>query len=124
MEEDVKQALISDQVVDITTTGRKSGQPRRIEIWVHYQDGTVFISGTPGKRGWYANMVAHPEFTLHLKQSMQRDLAVRAVPVTDQSRRREVFARMIELEPRRESLRANTDEWLKASPLVEVKLLG
>ena len=124
MEEDVKQALISDQVVDITTTGRKSGQPRRIEIWVHYQDGTVFISGTPGKRGWYANMVAHPEFTLHLKQSMQRDLAVRAVPVTDQSRRREVFARMIELEPRRESLRANTDEWLKGSPLVEVELLG
>ncbi len=124
MEEDVKQTLINDQVVDITTTGRKTGQSRRIEIWVHYQDGAVFISGTPGKRDWYANMVAHPEFTLHLKQTLQKDLPVRAVPVTDQSRRREVFARMIELEPRRQSLRANTDEWLKGAPLVEVELLG
>ena len=124
MEEDVKQALINNQVVDITTTGRKSGQPRRIEIWVHYQDGTVFISGTPGKRGWYANMVAHPEFTLHLKQTLLKDIPVRAVPVTDQSRRKQVFARMMELEPRRESLRANTDEWLKGAPLVEVELLG
>ncbi len=124
MEEDVKQALINDQVVDITTTGRKSGQPRRIEIWVHYQDGTVFISGTPGKRDWYANMVAHPEFTLHLKQTLQKDVPVRAVPVTDRSRRKEVFARMIELEPRRQSLRDHTDEWLKGAPLVEVELLG
>ena len=124
MEEDVKQALINDLVVDITTTGRKTGQSCRIEIWVHYQDGTVFISGTPGKRDWYANMVAHPEFTLHLKQTLQKDIPVRAVPVTDQSRHREVFARMVELEPRRESLRANPDEWLKGAPLVEVELLG
>ena len=124
MEEDVKQALINDDVVDITTTGRKSGQPRRIEIWVHYQDGAVFITGTPGKRDWYANMVAHPDFILHLKQSQQRDVQVRAVPVTDQSRRREVFARMMELEQRRQSLRANTDEWLTDAPLVEVELPG
>ena len=32
-------ALGRDQVIDITTTGRKSGEQRRIEIWFHRVDG-------------------------------------------------------------------------------------
>lgn len=43
----VQQALITDQVIDITTIGRKSGQPRRIEIWFHNLDGRLYITGTP-----------------------------------------------------------------------------
>ncbi len=35
MDKKAKQALAQDQVIDITTIGRKSGQPRRIEIWFH-----------------------------------------------------------------------------------------
>jgi hypothetical protein len=31
--------LNRDEVIDITTIGRKSGEPRRIEIWFHRLDG-------------------------------------------------------------------------------------
>jgi F420H(2)-dependent quinone reductase len=45
-----------DRVIDITTTGRKTGEPRRIEIWFHRLDGRYFITGAPGRpRDWYAN---------------------------------------------------------------------
>ncbi len=124
MDEAVRQALTKDQLVDITTTGRTTGQPRRIEIWFHYQDGRVFISGIPARKDWYANMLAHPDFTFHLKQSLQRDVPARATPITDKPTRREIFSRMLALEPRMDNLRTNTDEWVEGSPLVEVELQG
>ena len=83
MDDKIKQALATDQTIDITTTGRASGQPRRIEIWFHYIDEQVYITGTPGKRDWYANMVAHPDMTFHLKESIQADIPATATPITD-----------------------------------------
>ena len=35
MDASVEEALKNDTVIDITTTGRKSGEARRIEIWFH-----------------------------------------------------------------------------------------
>ena len=58
MNADVSRALERDRVIDITTTGRKTGQLRRIEIWVHNVEGRLFITGTPGRRHWFANLVA------------------------------------------------------------------
>ena len=68
MDAEVKRALELGDVIDITTTGRKTGRPRRIEIRFHNIDGHLYITGTPGRpRDWYANLLAHPEFTFHLK---------------------------------------------------------
>ncbi len=33
MDPALEKALETDRVIDITTTGRKTGEPRRIEIW-------------------------------------------------------------------------------------------
>ena len=44
----IEQALDTDRVIDITTIGRKTGEPRRIEIWFHRIDGRYYITGTPG----------------------------------------------------------------------------
>src|SRR5207302_6778686 len=56
-------------VVDISTTGRKSGEERRIEIVLHNIGGRLYISGQPSRkrRGWLSNLEASPNFTLHLK---------------------------------------------------------
>ena len=81
MDEAVRQALERDRTIDITTTGRNTGQPRRKEIWFHNIEGRLYITGTPGSRDWYANLVANPQFTFHLKQSAQADLAARATPI-------------------------------------------
>ncbi len=112
----IQQALAHDRVIDITTIGRKSGQPRRIEIWFHNVDGRRFISGLPGQRDWYANLVAHPNFTFHLKESVQADLPARATPITEKSQRRKILAAIIQKLDSPQDL----ETWVAASPLVEV----
>ena len=115
-------ALASERTIDITTTGRKTGKERRIEIWFHNLDGRIFITGMPGTRSWYANLLASPDFTLHIKQSFQRDVPAKATPVIDEAQRRAVFNAMMESLPRLQNLRANFDQWLEDSPLVEVEI--
>jgi hypothetical protein len=53
------------RTIDITTRGRNTGQLHRTEIWRHHLDGQVYITGTPGRRDWYAKVLAHPEWTFH-----------------------------------------------------------
>jgi hypothetical protein len=72
MSEQVQLALTHDRTVDITTIGRRSGQPRRIAIWFHNLDGRIYISGLPGRRGWYANVVAHPDFVSISRRPLRR----------------------------------------------------
>src|SRR6476469_1161261 len=91
MDERIRRALAEGRTIDITTTGRTSGQPRRIDMWFHNLDGTVYITGTPGKRDWYANMVAHPDFTFHLKEGVTADLPARATPIVDPAARRAIL---------------------------------
>jgi len=115
---DVQSALESDRVIDITTTGRSSGEPRRIEIWFHQLNGRLYITGSPGPRAWYANLRAHPDFTFHLKQSVLVDLPARARLITDESERREVLSVL----QARVGGDASLEQWLAGAPLVEVEL--
>nr|MBA2453217.1 nitroreductase family deazaflavin-dependent oxidoreductase [Chloroflexia bacterium] len=43
MNEQVRQALAKDRIIDITTTGRTSGRPSRVEMWFHNLDGEIYI---------------------------------------------------------------------------------
>ena len=120
MSEQVQRALAHDRTVDITTIGRRSGQPRRIEIWFHNLDGRIYISGRPGLRGWYANVVAHPDFEFHLKESAEADIPARARPITDPAERRRVLSGVLAGIGREGAL----EDWVDHSPLIEVELLG
>ena len=88
----IRDALRSDLTVDITTTGRRSGEQRRIEIWFLNIDDTIYITGTPGARDWMANLSANPAFVFHLKESTVADLSASAEVVTDRAERSRVFA--------------------------------
>ena len=120
MDEKIQQALQSDQTIDITTTGRRTGQPRRIEIWFHNLDGRIFITGLPGKRDWYANLRADPMFTFHLKDSVRADLPAKATPILAEDERRAILARITQNVGRSNDL----ETWVKDSPLVEVEFWG
>src|SRR4051794_23240769 len=85
------EATMADHTVDITTIGARSGAPRRIEIWFHNVEGTVYLTGLPGPRGWYANLLAHPHFTFHLTHAVRADLPATATPVTDPDERARLF---------------------------------
>jgi deazaflavin-dependent oxidoreductase (nitroreductase family) len=118
MKADIEHALKTDRLIDITTVGRKSGNPSKIEIVFHNFDGVLYITGTPGRRDWFANLVANPQFTFHLKQSTQADLPAMAIPITDAATRRQVLTKVVE----KWNKQAELEAYLESSPLVEVQL--
>lgn len=116
MTEDVQAALATDRTIDITTTGRMTGKARRIEMWFHNIDGRIMITGMPGTRDWYANLVANPAFTFHLKESVRADLPATARPITDLAEKRSVLEVLLA----RLGYSDRIEAWLARSPLVEV----
>lgn len=82
--------LAATRVIDITTTGRRSGRPSRIEIWWFHAEGRFIITGTPGKRDWYANLLADPSIVIH---AHFKDFSGRATIVDDAQFRRRFFTR-------------------------------
>ena len=115
---EVWEGLAKDLVIDITTTGRKSGQPRRIEIWFHNLDGILYITGLPGSRGWYANIIADPRMTFHLKETTAADLPARATPITDTAEKRLVMERICAKQGTLDQLEAR----VSGAPLILVTL--
>ncbi|HEV3103437.1 MAG TPA: nitroreductase family deazaflavin-dependent oxidoreductase [Candidatus Dormibacteraeota bacterium] len=118
-DEKVRAALARGGVVDITTTGRKSGRPRRIEIVFHNIDGRIYISGIPStrRRAWLRNLEARPELTLHLKGQVKADLAAKARIIEDEAERRLLLAPIA-----RNWRRNDVETMVRQSPLIEVIL--
>jgi deazaflavin-dependent oxidoreductase (nitroreductase family) len=113
-------ALSRGGTIDITTTGRQTGRPRRIEIVFHRIDGRIWISGIPStrKRAWLANLEANPRFTFHLKGPVAvADLPARARVVDDPAERRAILERVA-----RAWRRTDLDRMVEQSPLVEVTI--
>lgn len=113
----VRVELADDPTVDITTTGRKTGLARRIEIWMLDVDGRFFITGTQGRRDWLANLNADPLLVVHLKRHAHVDLTARANTVDDVATRRAVLEHLSaswyrDQEP--------LDELVDTAPMVEV----
>lgn len=117
MDPAVRAALADDLTVDITTTGRTSGKPQRIEIWLLGIDGRSFITGTVGPRSWLANLRNDPRLVVHLKQRVMADLPARSVEVVDVPTRRMVLAHERASWYRDQQ---PLDELVAASPMVEL----
>ena len=109
-------ALTHSQLIDLTTTGRRSGRARRIEIFLHHDVGRLYITGMPRAdrtRDWIHNVGADPHVVVHLKQSVVADVPATARVVTDPDERRP----MIEAAARRWK-RTDVEEMMRHSPLI------
>ena len=80
-------------------------------------DGRFFITGTPGRRDWLANLAADPRLVVHLKRRAHADLQATATPLTDESIRRFVLEH-----PSAHWYRGQTpiDELVATAPMVEL----
>lgn len=117
----VGRALDHGHTIDITTIGRRSGEPRRIEIVFFNFGGRLYISGMPNpdhERAWLQNLRANPDFTFHLKHGVHADLPASAVEVTEPVHRREVIEQVARAWNR------DPNVMFEHSPLVEVTISG
>jgi len=115
----IRTALEHARVIDITTTGRQSGEPRRIEIVFHNIDGKIYVSGMPRPepRAWLRNLEANPRFKFHLKGETQADLDATARVISDDKERRAVLPAIA-----RAWKRDDLEDMVRYSPLIEVTL--
>lgn len=115
-----------ERTIDITTTGARTGRPRRIEIWFYRVDGQIYLTTSPASRSWYANIVANPDFVFHLKNGVRADLRAVGIPVIDTAERQAVFSSIIDdlNQPRNPAGIPQPveplDQWMKGSPLISV----
>ena len=107
--------LARHQTIDLTTFGRQTGEPRRIEIWWFRVEGRFVITGTPGPRDWFANVLSHPSVIVHVDG---RDLEATALPIQDPGFRRKVFT-----QPATSwySSMAPLDVLVEESPMIELR---
>jgi deazaflavin-dependent oxidoreductase (nitroreductase family) len=122
MDDSVRAALFRRQIIDLTTTGRRTGRRRRIEIFSHEKDGVLFISGMPRAdrtRDWIYNIAADPRVVVHLKQSVVADIPATARVVTDPDERQP----LIDAAAQRWG-RTDIPAMLQHSPLIVLKLDG
>jgi deazaflavin-dependent oxidoreductase (nitroreductase family) len=122
MDPAIARALAHGHTIDITTTGRHTGLPRRIEIVFHNFGGRLYVAGMPrpGRtRAWIHNLTAEPHFTFHLKGPATVDLRATARIITDAAERHAVFTEVAKVW-RGQDVEIMTQH----SPLIEVTIEG
>jgi deazaflavin-dependent oxidoreductase (nitroreductase family) len=90
-----KGRLLGKHTVLVTTTGRKSGQPRTNVLFAG-RDGANYIliashGGAPKHPAWYLNLTANPHVTLEDHGQVVQTIAS---TVTDEAERTRLWAKM------------------------------
>jgi deazaflavin-dependent oxidoreductase (nitroreductase family) len=119
--EAVWRALGHGHTIDLTTIGRRSGEPRRIEITFFNFGGRLYISGMPNQqreRAWLLNIRDNPRVIFHLKELVTADLPASAREITDPGERREIQTKVAH------AWRRDAAEMIRWSPLIEVVIPG
>jgi len=99
----------------LTTTGRKSGQPRVSPLYFHRDGDTVVVAASKGGSDknpmWYLNIKADPKVQVQIKKEL---LDLTARDATDEERAK-YWPRLVEMYPTYEDYQSWTD---RVIPLV------
>jgi len=90
----------NSQLLLLTTTGAKSGQPRVSPV-AYTTDGDRLViiaskAGAPTNPDWYHNLLAHPIATI---EKGNEQIQVRATAVDEEPERKRLYAKMVEVMP-------------------------
>lgn len=121
-----RNSTADDRTIDITTIGARSGHPHRQEIWFYRAFDTIYLTGRPGPRDWYANIIRTPALTLHVRKPATVDIQATGRVIRDATQRRRIFTTIIDDLLHSPNLQLEgppptVDSWLTGSPLVEVE---
>jgi|SRR5579875_2937263 len=71
----------------VTTIGRRTGRPHRIEIWFGIRDGRLYVlSGGRERSDWVRNLQANPRVTVELGDETHDGVARILDPATAEDR--------------------------------------
>jgi deazaflavin-dependent oxidoreductase (nitroreductase family) len=87
--------LAGESFCYVTTTGRRTGNPHRIEIWFAMAGGTIYLlSGGGGRSDWVRNMIQTPSVAVEIgDRSFGGRARIVSDPAEDRTARTLVFAK-------------------------------
>jgi len=98
-------AVADAKTLKLTTTGRKSGQPRTAEIWFVTEGDHLFVqAGKAAQKGWLVNVKSNPQVGVDINGIKLRG---RASVVTDPGEREHVLSLV-----RQKYWRARLSSWI------------
>lgn len=101
----------------LTTVGRVSGRPHRIEIWFAIVDGSVWMnSGGRDRSDWVRNLIAEPNVDIEIGKDRWSAVATVHHDLVDHPARRSLAARYQGWRPGQE-----LSSWATDSLLVEIR---
>jgi deazaflavin-dependent oxidoreductase (nitroreductase family) len=100
----------------VTTIGRRSGRPHRIEIWFAAQDGRIYLlAGGRERADWVRNVQVNPQVTVELGGETHAGVARVLQPGSAEDR----LARDLLVDKYREG--DNLDEWGRTALPVSIE---
>lgn len=115
MDEATRDRLAGHRTVDMTTFGRKSGEPRTVEIWWFRFEDRFIVTGTPGRRDWLANVRADARVVIEV-DGMRVEAT--ASEVSDTEFRSRFFT---STDPRWYRTQAGLDKLVDEAPMIVVE---
>lgn len=95
----------------LTTTGRHTGNPHRIEIWFALADGVAYLlSGSGDRSDWVRNLMISPDVALEIGGQRR---TTKARIVTDPEE--DALARRVVVEKYRPRHHGDLDDWGRTS---------
>ena len=110
--------LADESFCYLTTTGRVTGRPHRIEIWFAGQGSTLYmLSGGRDRSDWVKNLVRTPETTVRIDTT---EFPGRARVVNDEAE--DALARRLLLEKYEPAYSGDLSDWGRTALPVAVEL--
>jgi deazaflavin-dependent oxidoreductase (nitroreductase family) len=86
--------------LELTTTGRKTGQPRKVSL-IYIKSGSSYVVAASNARrldrhpAWYLNLLSNPNATIRIKNQQFKVVA----EVVDPEQRKQLWAQLVEAAP-------------------------
>ena len=64
----------NSSIIYLITVGRRTGLPRKVELWFAYHEGRVYLLGHRDSN-WIRNLVAQPHVTLEMEGVLFKGIA-------------------------------------------------
>jgi deazaflavin-dependent oxidoreductase (nitroreductase family) len=116
---DIAPALADEPCCYVTTEGRLSGKPHRIEIWFALREGTLYILAGGGKDSdWVKNIKRRPDVPVRVGPTAEFIGRGRIV----EDAREDALARRLLLEKYSRAGHTDLDDWARTALPVAIDL--
>jgi deazaflavin-dependent oxidoreductase (nitroreductase family) len=109
------------QYVYLTTKGRKTGKPHKVELWFAYYGGRVYLSHEGQRTDWMRNALKNERVGVRIGSV---EFEAKAKVAAEGSRSREEGARALYEKYYEPAPKEKIDDWFSLSTVIELTPLG